>query len=232
LRIYGNKLASPVTAEAKYRDNPHAPLIHPEHQGVRDAVVFLDGVDLELARPVTHPPLRLVQDERRLFIEQGAVRSRVGFAAQGDMVEIESREPVFHCLRATGAAYFSLTFAEPGVRRRSLPEVGKVEWISGANYYWMRAHVFVADHPYFSRTNEEGCFQLDGVPPGTYQLRCWHPNWKREYLEYDHQTGLVSHLHFADPAELTVPIVVSTGGVQTHDFRLSLASFPVPMPRH
>lgn len=38
-----------------------------------------------------------------------------------------------------------------------------------------RAWVAVLDHPYFALTNADGAFSLDGIPPGTYHIRAWHP---------------------------------------------------------
>jgi len=38
-----------------------------------------------------------------------------------------------------------------------------------------RAWVAVFDHPYFAVTGANGAFTIDGVPPGTHQVRAWHP---------------------------------------------------------
>jgi hypothetical protein len=38
-----------------------------------------------------------------------------------------------------------------------------------------RAWVAVFDHPYFTMTDVNGRFTIEGVPPGTHQLRAWHP---------------------------------------------------------
>jgi len=35
--------------------------------------------------------------------------------------------------------------------------------------------VLVVETPYFGRANAEGKLVLDGVPPGRYRLRVWHP---------------------------------------------------------
>jgi hypothetical protein len=39
----------------------------------------------------------------------------------------------------------------------------------------MRAWVATFDHPYFAVTGENGAFSMDGVPPGSYTLKAWHP---------------------------------------------------------
>ena len=38
-----------------------------------------------------------------------------------------------------------------------------------------RAWVVVFDHPYFAVTDSRGAFRIEGVPPGTHQVRAWHP---------------------------------------------------------
>jgi polysaccharide lyase family 4-like protein len=39
---------------------------------------------------------------------------------------------------------------------------------------WMRAWVVVAEHPFYTVTNDRGEFALENVPPGTYALQLWH----------------------------------------------------------
>jgi Polysaccharide lyase family 4, domain II len=40
---------------------------------------------------------------------------------------------------------------------------------------WTKAYLLVFDHPYYAVTGKSGDFSIDGVPPGTYHLRAWHP---------------------------------------------------------
>ena len=39
---------------------------------------------------------------------------------------------------------------------------------------WMRAFVFVFDHPYYAITPKSGVFTLSNLPPGTYTIEAWH----------------------------------------------------------
>jgi hypothetical protein len=39
---------------------------------------------------------------------------------------------------------------------------------------WMNAYVGVLDHPFFAVTDNEGKFDLKGLPPGTYTIEAWH----------------------------------------------------------
>jgi plastocyanin len=40
---------------------------------------------------------------------------------------------------------------------------------------WMRAHVYVFDHPFFAATGADGNFEIGGLPPGEYTLVFSHP---------------------------------------------------------
>ncbi len=42
---------------------------------------------------------------------------------------------------------------------------------------WMRAYVFVFDHPYFAVTSKDGSFALNDLPPGTYTIEAWQENY-------------------------------------------------------
>jgi hypothetical protein len=56
------------------------------------------------------------------------------------------------------------TFAEPEV---IIP-------LKCTQHGWMAAFVAVFDHPFFAVTNDDGAFEIKGVPPGAYTLAAWH----------------------------------------------------------
>jgi hypothetical protein len=37
------------------------------------------------------------------------------------------------------------------------------------------AWLAVLDHPYYAQTSAAGAFTIDGIPPGKYHVRAWHP---------------------------------------------------------
>jgi hypothetical protein len=39
---------------------------------------------------------------------------------------------------------------------------------------WMNAYVGVMDHPFFAVTDDNGGFEIPGLPAGTYTVEAWH----------------------------------------------------------
>jgi hypothetical protein len=64
----------------------------------------------------------------------------------------------------------------------------------------MRAYVGVLQHPFFAVTDQNGRFEIKGVPPGTYTLVAWHEKY---------QQGL------------TQSVTVGAGAAATADFSFS-----------
>jgi hypothetical protein len=40
---------------------------------------------------------------------------------------------------------------------------------------WMRATIHVIGHPFFAVTNEDGTYQIKGLPAGEYEVEAVHP---------------------------------------------------------
>jgi hypothetical protein len=226
LRVRSNPFYGGPLKEDRLPDNPNAPVVDRTSRGVGNAVVFLRGVDAAKARPWHHAPLRIEQRDAALHILQGDSDSRVGFVRQNGTVELVSKDPWLHMLRASGAAFFTLAFPDPEQPlTRRLTKKGIVELTSGCGYYWMRAYLFVDDHPYYARTDKRGRFVLEQVPPGRYQLVCWTPNWLKVGHERDPESGLIVRYFFRPPLQQEREIVVPPAGIVNTDFSVSTAAY-------
>ncbi len=59
---------------------------------------------------------------------------------------------------------------------------------------WMRAYIFVADHPYGAVTNATGDFEIKDLPPGKYKVRIWHEGFKEVTKDVEIAAGKASDL--------------------------------------
>lgn len=218
--------------DQKERPNPNQPAIDPTTRGVAGAVVFLRGVPPRPSMPWPHAPVRVEQRGQMLRICQGGREANTGFVRRGDAIEAVAHDPGFHALQARGAAFFTLGFPEPGgaVRRR-LDGKGVVELSSAAGHYWMRAYLFVDDHPFYTHTDAAGRFVLEDVPGGRWELVCWLPSGVPERYQRATEPGMVTRLQFRRPLERVTEAVVRAGQTHASTFVIRLEDFePPPKP--
>jgi hypothetical protein len=211
-----------ILGKKQLRANPNLPKIDPSTHGVANAVVYLRNAPIDQSKPWDHPPVRVEMRGCEFHIVQGTADSGVGFVRLGDMVQMISVDKYFHLLHAAGAAFWNYAFPDPGMPlSRELDKSGIVELSSGAGYYWMRAYLFVAEHPYFTRTDKDGRFTLPQVPPGHYEAVCWLPNWRKAGHERDPESGTINRWFFCDPIETTCKVDVAQKRTSEIQFGLS-----------
>lgn len=197
------------------RPAPNAPQIGPDG-GVAGAVVFLRGVDPLKARPWDRPPVTIEMHDDRPMVRQGDGLTNLGFVRVGEDITIISRQSHFHALRARGAAYWTLTLPEPDrPRTRRLNDPGVVELSSGAYDFWMRAYLWVCEHPYYTATDVTGRWTFTGVPAGEYELVTWLPDWRTARQERDPETGLVGRYVFRPPLQTARRVTLKDGELTT-----------------
>lgn len=55
------------------------------------------------------------------------------------------------------------------------------EVVLGCNIHdHMLAYIYVVDTPWFAKSGADGIARLDGLPPGEYEVRAWHPAQAKE----------------------------------------------------
>src|SRR5262249_26858331 len=198
----------PPVARGQRTPNPNQAQVDPASKGIGNAVVFLRGAAARKSRPWDHPPVRVQMRDFKFRVHQGEAIGQVGFVRAGDGVDFVSRD-AFHALEVRGAAFFSLRFVDANaITQRPLPERGLVDLSSAAGYYWMRAYLFVDEHPYYAHTDNEGRFHLKQVPPGEYQLVCWLANDHIRRRERDPENGLVTRLVYGPPLQIERAVTI------------------------
>ena len=162
--------ASPACVQA----NPQPVLVSPVVTGdggtLANVVVYLkDG--LGNYRFDAPPETSVLQQKNCLY------EPRVVALMTGQPFEVQNNDPTMHNVhpmpkhnrqwsnsQPAGSAALHETFAHAEF---AMPVLCNV-------HPWMRAMVFVFDHPYFAVTPKEGNFALKDLPPGTYTIEAWH----------------------------------------------------------
>jgi len=209
--LYGVPRANGAGFEFRTAENPNRPQIDPKTRSVKEAVVFLRGIDSGASRPWNLPPVAVEMGQGQITVIQGERRGRVGFVRRGDAISVSSNETIYHVLRGRGAAFFGLTLPEPNHPiSRTLVKPGRVELSSGTGLYWARAELFVADHPYYTVTDADGRFAFDRVPAGNVEVVVWMPGWHAANLERDPDSTQVVRQRYSPPLERVISVTIDS----------------------
>jgi len=192
-------------------------LIGPDH-GVANSVVYLK--DITRGKAMDLPEVRRTLDQKTCRYVPHI--SLVPLDAEMQMM---SSDPVLHTLQMFGAASYNLPF--PFQNRfiaRSMHKTGVVEVKCNAGHVWMNAEILVVQHPYYAVTNEQGQYQLTGVPAGEYEIEVWHEGWKivREETVLDVGAQVeVKRPIYSAPKTWSKKVKVTTGQISHLNFAIS-----------
>lgn len=190
--------------------NPHRPKIG-KSSGVANAIVWLEGVDAK-GIDWKGEETRVEFEPKGLFVHQGQTARPTGIVKRGDKIEISNRDERYHALKVRGANFFQLPLPKRNVpSRRALTESGITELGCGGGFYWLRAYLYVSDHPFATTTDDEGAFRLNNVPPGNHRVVAWLPNWHVAGRDLDFESKQTLRLHFAAPAEKRTAVEAKAG---------------------
>jgi plastocyanin len=152
-----------------------------ETRGLRYVVVYLTGVDGSTI-PLK-PTERAKRSFEKLLVDQVdyAFAPRVLAVQEGKAVTFKNSDPANHNVRTTAGnktnEFNMFTGVDGKYEHRFGLEPQHQPVRLGCDIHpWMRAWIYVFDHPYFGVTDEGGRFQISGIPPGAYQLHTVQPD--------------------------------------------------------
>ncbi len=156
-------------------------------RGLANVLVRVKGPRLE------SPPTAPVHVEQRLC----AYRPRVQGAVLGQPLEVVNQDATLHNVHAYAGTKGLFNVAQPpgspAVTKPSPTAPGPVR-LKCDVHRWMVAYVVYGESPYFTLTDKEGRFHLDGVPPGDWELELWHESLGTQTLPVAVKEGTVAHV--------------------------------------
>src|SRR5580692_3532491 len=140
--------------------------------GVANTVVFIKSISSGKAFDL--PPERRSLDQRFCRYEP-----HILLVPERSALQMKSSDATLHTIHMDGAATYNLPFPfQNQTVSRDMNTPGLVNLKCNGGHVWMNAEMFVAPHPYYAVTDENGAFQLTNVPPGEYEIVAWHEGWQ------------------------------------------------------
>ena len=201
-----------------------------EQGQVRNVVVLLEGV--AEGKPFSLSVPRVEARDCRFLPFTTVVRS-------GHGIEVVNMDPVMHDIQAyetstamgTRVLFNSpLSFNRrhqrgdlhathdhrPGeslVRQFQLSKKRRTFVMQCGFHAYMQSWAIAVDNPYYVLTDENGRFFLEDVPPGTYDLRAWHPGIKqvvKQQVTIEPGENLTVDFHLPSPGRRKTALTIRT----------------------
>jgi plastocyanin len=112
----------------------------------------------------------------------------------GSTIRVTNHDPgVLHSAMAVLGAQWNVSVTPDRPVEKTLPRPGRVV-IKCAVHSWMDASVWVFPHEFFAVSSKDGKFRIEGIPPGTYQLKIEHEACEEALKEFTVEAGKTAEL--------------------------------------
>ena len=128
-------------------------------------VVYLAGATGEIQKPDSNPTL----DQRNMTFIPHVLPVQTGTT-----VDFLNNDEVKHNVFSPDHEKYNLgTWPKGAVKQYTFTNKGVYTQLCNVHPE-MESYIVALDTPYFTVTDKEGNFELQGVPPGNYTIKVWH----------------------------------------------------------
>ena len=169
----------PLTPESRklYEGRPYprdeVELVN-EKREIQNVFVYIrKGLPAGKTYPAPKKPA-LLDQKRSMF------RPRIQGLFVGQDFAMRNSDPIIHNVRSLSQENRPFNIAQPAGTpdrlKRFSDKEGPIE-LRCDFHRWMRAYIFVMEHPFFAITDPQGRFHIKNLPPGEYTLATWHESF-------------------------------------------------------
>jgi plastocyanin len=195
VKVEGKLAKLPPLQITKYKDVckdvPNESLIVGPGQGVRYAVVTLEG--MTKGKAVEKETAHELDNLRCRFLPH------VQAASVGQFIVFKNSDPILHTAHAFFTSeqqpQFNVGLFPGRVSRKPLITTG-VAKIQCEVHPWMTAYIVVTDHPYHAVTDSYGEYLINDIPAGNYRLKVWHESLATEEKPVEAKAGATIKMDF------------------------------------
>ena len=123
-----------------------------------------------------------IPDTQVVLDQNGCIYSpHVQGMLAGQELLIKNSDATLHNIHGLPTINSEFNFAMPKVVKEKVIKIKTPEhpiYIKCDVHPWMKSFVSVFNHPYFAVTDDTGHYQIDNVPPGTYEVIAWQEKFK------------------------------------------------------
>ena len=135
----------------------------------------------------------LVNQKKSMF------RPRVQGVFVGQEVSMRNSDPLIHNVRSLSEENRPFNIGQPAGtpdRKKVFKDKeGPIE-LRCDFHPWMRAYLFVMEHPYFAVTDAQGHFTIKELPVGNYTLAIWHEAFGEQEQKITVKAGGLKDIEF------------------------------------
>ena len=145
-----------------------------EKREIQNVFVYIQkGLPAGKTYPSPKKPA-LLDQQRSMF------RPRVQGLFVGQDFAMRNSDPIIHNVRSLSQENRPFNIAQPAGTpdrlKRFSDKEGPIE-LRCDFHRWMRAYIFVMEHPFCAITDPQGRFHIKNLPPGEYTLATWHESF-------------------------------------------------------
>jgi len=118
----------------------------------------------------------------------------------GQDLKIRNSDDTLHNIhpRPTANEEFNFGQARQGMEKVKTFDKAEVMIPVGCDVHpWMRAYISVFSHPFYTVTQEDGTFQIKGLPAGEYEIEAFHGKLKNQTQKVTVKDGEAAKLDFS-----------------------------------